>query len=178
MRYGKANIAASLAIALSLFAGTPAGAAELTVTLTDPAWNGFQIPAGQQCAKFGGKGAAPATRIGNIPAGTNAIVVEFNDRDYQPLSNDGGHGKIGFWIKQGAKSADLPAVSGETDKMPKGAFLEARNRATGSYATGGYLPPCSGGRGHVYFADIKAVRKTEGERPKVLVETRFLLGQY
>ncbi len=62
--------------------------------------------------------------------------------------------------------------------MPKGAFLEARNRATGSYATGGYLPPCSGGGGHVYFADIKAVQKTEGERPKVLAETRFLLGRY
>ena len=178
MKYRKTGSAASLAVALSLFASTPAMAADLTVDLTDPAWNGFQIPAGQQCSKFGGKGATPALRIGNIPAGANAIIVEFNDRDYQPLSDDGGHGKIGFRIKKGAKSADLPAVPGETDEMPKGAFLEERNRATGSYATGGYLPPCSGGRGHVYFADIKAVNKAEGERPKVLVETRFLLGQY
>lgn len=178
MRHAKAGIAASLAIAFSLFAGTPAGAAKLTITLTDPAWNGFQIPAGQQCSKFGGKGATPALRIGNIPAGANAIFVEFNDRDYQPLSDDGGHGKIGFWIGKGAKSADLPAVPGETDEMPKGAFLEERNRATGSFATGGYLPPCSGGNGHVYFADIKAVKKAEGERPKVLAETRFLLGRY
>ena len=161
-----------------MFAGTPAKAADLTADLSDPAWNGFQIPAGQQCSKFGGKGATPALRVGNIPAGANAIVVEFNDRDFPPLSSDGGHGKIGFWIKKGAKSADLPAVPGESDEMPKGAFLEARNRATGSYATGGYLPPCSEGRGHVYFADIKAVQKSEGERPKTLAETRFLLGRY
>lgn len=53
-----------------------------------------------------------------------------------------------------------------------------RCRATGSYATGGYLPPCSGGGGHVYFADIKAVNKVEGEDPRVLAETRFLLGRY
>ncbi len=178
MKYGTAAVAASLAVAFSLVAGAPSRAADLVVTLTDPAWNGFQIPAGQQCSKFGGKGATPAMRIENIPAGANAIIVEFNDRDYQPLSDDGGHGKIGFRIKKGAKSADLPAVPGETDDMPKGAFLEERNRATGSYATGGYLPPCSGGGGHVYFADIKAVNKVEGEDPKVLAETRFLLGQY
>ena len=159
-------------------AGMPAKAAELVVTLTDPAWNGFQIPAGQQCSKFGGKGATPPLRIENIPTGADAIVVEFNYRDYQPLSDDGGHGKIGFRKEQGAKSADLPAVPGETDDMPEGAFLEARNRATGSYATSGYLPPCSGGNGHVYFADIKAVRTAEGERPTVLAETRFLLGRY
>ena len=178
MRNNKAGIAASLAVAFALVAGAPAKAAELTVDMADPAWNGFQIPAGQQCSKFGGKGATPPLRIGNIPAGANAIIVEFNDRDFQPLSDDGGHGKIGFWIAKGAKSADLPAVPGETDDMPKGAFLEERNRATGSYATGGYLPPCSGGNGHVYFADIKAVNKVEGEDTKVLAETRFLLGRY
>ena len=178
MRYRRADIATSLAVGALLFTGTPAVAAELTVELTDPAWNGFQIPAGQQCSKFGGKGATPPLRVGNIPTGANAIIVEFNDRDYQPLSDDGGHGKIGFRIKPGAKSAVLPAVPGETDDMPKGAFLEERNRATGSYATGGYLPPCSGGNGHVYFADIKAVNKVEGEDPKVLAETRFLLGRY
>ena len=178
MRSNIAGIATSLAVGALLFAGTPAKAAELTVDMADPAWNGFQIPAGQQCSKFGGKGATPPLRIENIPAGANAIIVEFNDRDYQPLSDDGGHGKIGFWIKKGAKSADLPAVPGETDEMPKGAFLEERNRATGSYATGGYLPPCSGGGGHVYFADIKAVKKIEGERPQVLAQIRFLLGRY
>ena len=178
MKLATATVAATLAVAFTLVAGTPARAADLTVDMADPAWNGFQIPAGQQCSKFGGKGATPPLRIGNIPAGANAIIVEFNDRDYQPLSYDGGHGKIGFRIKQGATSADLPSVPGETDDMPEGAFLEERNRATGSYATGGYLPPCSGGNGHVYFADIKAVNTVEGEDPKVLAETRFLLGRY
>ena len=131
MKYGTSAIAASLAVVIWLVAGAPSRAAELVVTLTDPAWNGFQIPAGQQCSKFGGKGAMPALRIENIPDGTNAIVVEFNERDYQPLSNDGGHGKIGFRIEKGAKRAELAAVPGETDEMPKGAFLEAHNRATG-----------------------------------------------
>ena len=37
---------------------------------------------------------------------------------------------------------------------------------------------CSGGNGHVDFADIEAVRMAEGERPKVLAQTRFPLGRY
>lgn len=44
--------------------------------------------------------------------------------------------------------------------------------------TAGYLPPCSGRNGHVRFADIKVARSAEGERLRVLAQTRFLLWRY
>lgn len=152
---------------------------DLNVSFADSAWDGKRIPDGQQCTKFGGKGGTPALQVENIPAGTNVIIVEFNDRDYQPLSWNGGHGKIGFWISEGSSSALLPSVPGETDDLPEGSFVERGNRATGSYARPGYLPPCSGGRGNRYFAEVKAVQKVEGQRkPKVLAKTRVQLGRY
>ena len=154
-------------------------AADLEVSLADPAWDGKKIPKGQQCTKFGGKGATPAMQVGNIPAEANAIIVEFNDRNYQPLSWNGGHGKIGFRIAEGSGSALLPSVPGETDDLPEGSFVEKRNRATGGYARPGYLPPCSGGRGHSYFAEVKAVKKVEGKKkPEVLAKAKIKLGRY
>lgn len=171
----------SLFLALFLLSATVPGALadDLIVSFADPAWDGKKIPDGQQCTKFGGKGATPSLQVENIPAGTNALIVEFNDRDYQPLSRNGGHGKIGFWISEGSSSALLPSVPGETNDVPEGVFVERRNRATGDYARAGYLPPCSGGRGNRYFAEVKAVEKIEGRRrPKVLAKARIELGRY
>ena len=102
-----------------------AQAADLQVSLADPAWDGKKIPKGQQCTKFGGKGATPALRVENIPVGANAVIVEFNDRNYQPLSWNGGHGKIGFWVPEGASSAVLPSVPGETKDLPEGSFVRS-----------------------------------------------------
>ena len=156
-----------------------AQASGLEVSFADPAWDGKKIPKGQQCTKFGGKGVTPALQVKNIPAGANAIIVEFNDRNYQPLSWNGGHGKIGFRIAEGSGSALLPSVPGETDDLPEGSFVEKRNRATGDYARPGYLPPCSGGRGHGYFAEVKAVKKIEGKKkPEVLAKAKIKLGRY
>lgn len=122
---------------------------------------------------------APALQVKNIPAGADAIIVEFNDRNYQPLSWNGGHGKIGFRIAEGSGSALLPSAPGETDDLPEGSFVEKHNRATGDYARPGYLPPCSGGRGHGYFAEVKAVKKVEGKKkPEVLAKAKIKLGRY
>ena len=172
---------AGLALSLLLMGAAAPGAlaAGLEVAFADPAWDGKKIPKGQQCTKFGGKGATPALQVGNIPAGANAIIVEFNDRDYQPLSWNGGHGKIGFMIAEGSGSALLPSVPGETGDLPEGSFVEKRNRATGDYARPGYLPPCSGGRSHSYFAEVKAVKKVEGKKKaKVLAKAKIKLGRY
>ena len=152
---------------------------QLTVSFADAAWNGKTVPAGQHCTKFGGKGATPALVVAGVPVGANAIIVEFNDRSYSPLSSDGGHGKIGFSVSGGGK-VTLASVPGETDDFPQGVFLEARNRATGSYARPGYLPPCSGGKGNSYFADVKAVykAKTKDETSKLLATGKIELGKY
>ena len=102
---------------------TASQAADLKVSFADAAWDGKKVPKGQQCRKFGGNGATTALSVENIPAGANAIIVEFNDRSYQPLSYDGGHGKIGYWIEEGSTSAMLPSVPGEAKDLPEGSFL-------------------------------------------------------
>jgi hypothetical protein len=146
----------------------------LNVSFTDAAWTGNKLPDGQHCSKFGGNGATPPMRVAGIPAGVNAIIVEFNDESFARLSYDGGHGTIGFWVSGG--QADLVSVPGGTDKMPSGAFVEKRNRGTGL----GYLPPCSGGKGNTYSAVVKAVYKAkgEGEKSKLYAEGYIKLGTY
>ena len=147
-------------------------AIKLKVAFADPAWNGKKIPKGQHCSKFGGKGSTPALVVEGAPEGTVEIIVAYNDRNYQPLSYNGGHGKIGYKASPGATT--IPAIPGETARMPEGARIVAKNRATGSYARAGYLPPCSGGRGNLYFADVMA-RDAKG---KVLAKGRIVLGRY
>lgn len=152
----------------------------LKLSFADPAWNGKQIPSGQQCQMFGGKGGTPAIKIENIPAGANAIIVEYNDLSFAPLSHGGGHGKIGQWT-EGASSLTLLAVPGETaSNLPAGTFIEDRAKSSGAYASPGYLPPCSGGRGNTYVADVKAVYKAkkDGEENRLLAQQRIVLGNY
>lgn len=151
----------------------------LSVSFADPAWNGKQIPNGQQCQMFGGKGATPALQVDNIPAGANAIIVEYNDLSYGPLSSGGGHGTIGHWVE--GKRAVLVAVPGETaNNLPAGSFIERRAMSSGQYASPGYLPPCSGGRGNTYAAVVKAVYKAkkEGGENRLLARQEIVLGSY
>ena len=58
--------------------------------------------------------------------------------------------------------------------MPKGAKVIKRARSTGKYASKGYLPPCSGGRGNRYTVDVKAV----DAKNKVLEKTTLDIGRY
>jgi hypothetical protein len=153
--------------------------ATLDVSFVDQTWTGRAIPSGQQCTQFGGKGASPAIRVKNIPPGTTDVVVEFNDRDFQPLSFDGGHGKIRVAVPAGAPEVVVPSVPGETSSLPPGVVKEAGHRASFSPGTV-YLPPCSGGRGHLYFADVKAVARpaAPSEAGKLLGTGRITLGRY
>ncbi len=153
--------------------------AKLEVGFADPAWNGRAIPAGQQCGQFGGKGASPALTVRGIPPGTTDLVVEFNDSDYPPLSTDGGHGSIRVAVPPGATQTTVPAVPGETNTLPAGVVKEESHRGPMSPGTA-YLPPCSGGRGHSYFADVKAVTRpaAPADRGKLLGTGRITLGRY
>ncbi|SDH49863.1 hypothetical protein [Roseospirillum parvum] len=166
------------AAALLAVTAGPAAAEGLSVTFADAAWDGEHLPAGQHCSKFGGHGATPPLVVSGIPAPADAIVIEYNDRSYQPLSEDGGHGIIGYRIAPGSPTAELPAVPGETaEGLPEGTWIVRQNRATGSYARPGYLPPCSGGKGNTYVADVFAVRLTNDGYEK-LAEARVTLGRY
>jgi hypothetical protein len=148
-----------------------AALAEMQIALGAP-WDGKRIPKGQHCSLQGGKGATPPMRITGLPAGTAMVVVEYNDKSYAPLSSKGGHGIIGFPVK--GSSADLPSVPGMTDRFQGGIRLIAKARSTGKYASDGYLPPCSGGRGNDYRADVKAI----GQNGAVLEKVTVKLGRY
>lgn len=153
--------------------------AKLDAKFADSKWDGKKIPSTQVC--FTDTAATPSLTISNVPKGTNAIIMEINDENYAPLSSGGGHGKVGFWIDAESSTVTIPAVIGHTAKnLPSGTFIEADSRSKGRYATRGYLPPCSGGRNHMYSANIKAVykAKSDDEKSKLLGETYIQFGRY
>jgi hypothetical protein len=154
----------------ALMSAAPA-MAQMSVSLLAP-WDGKKVPAGQQCSLHGGNGATPPMKITGLPAGTTWVLVEFNDRSYPPLSNNGGHGKIGFPAK--TTTVTLPAVPGMQANLPHGAFVVAKARSTGNYTSKGYLPPCSGGRNNRYTAVVKAMSKQN----KVLEKMTIDIGRY
>lgn len=159
---------------MALLACAPAVAQDaFGVSFADPAWDGVTVPEGQHCSLQGGMGATPALEVTGLPEGTTQINVAFNDETYQPM-NEGGHGTLGFAVEAGATSASLPSVPGETEDLPEGVTLVAANRTSGDFLRPGYMPPCSGGRGNTYSADVSAV----GEDGSELATTRITLGTY
>lgn len=156
----------------ALMFGTAATADDFSVSLMAP-WDGVEVPAGQQCRLFdGGDGVTPPIVLSGLPEGTVMVHVEFNDKSYAPLSQNGGHGIIGFMVNEA--DVTLPAVPGMSTEMPIGAFIVKAARSTGRYASDGYLPPCSGGRGNRYSADVIAFDVAGVELGSVTVE----LGRY
>lgn len=149
----------------------------LDVSLADPAWNGKLVPAGQQCGKFGGKGATPLLSIRQIPEGANAVVMEYSDRSYQPMDN-GGHGKIGFRIQPDSTTVNIPSVAGHQFDLPDDFFLIEAHQAPTWDKEGAYLPPCSGGKGNDYYVTVKAVKEVDGDIQEVLGEVEVALGKY
>jgi hypothetical protein len=115
--------------------------------------------------------------VEGIPAGADALVLEFSDKDYAPLSR-GGHGKIGFVIAPGAARAEVPAMPGETFTLPEGFFhIDGHH---GWSDAGAHLPPCSGGQSHKYFVTVKAVQRdpANAKAYKELASTQLVLGFY
>ncbi len=150
---------------------------ELRVALTDPAWTGQAIPAGQQCRRFQGQGNTPALRVENIPTGANAILLAFNDETYQPMNN-GGHGIVGFRIT-GNNAVLMPFPGEATTGLPSNTFIEAENRS-GGFGGPGYLPPCSGGQGNTYTVTVLAVSKSDTNPAdnKILAQSKVTLGKF
>lgn len=151
--------------------------APLTVAFADSMWTGDKVPAGMQCKRYGGKdSASPALVVGNIPSGADALIVQFNDLSYMPLSKNGGHGSIKVAVPAGASEVTVPSVPGETFDVPAGVEIHKPHRATASgIGKGAYLPPCSGGKGNKYVADVLAVDSAKG---MILGTARITLGKY
>ncbi len=145
--------------------------AEMSVRLNG-GWNGKTVPKGQHCTLFGGNGSTPPMKVSGLPSKTTWVYVEYNDRDYRPLSRNGGHGVIGY--PASGSSIDLYSVPGLVAKLPGKARVISAARGTGKYASEGYMPPCSGGKGNRYFAIIKAI----SSGGKVLEKQRVEIGRY
>ena len=154
-----------------------ASSMSLSVSLADPAWDGKNVPVGQQCKKFGGEGSTPFLNVNQIPSGTNAIIMEYSDRTHRPM-DCGGHGKFGYRILPGSSSVKVPSVAGHTFDLPQGFFLIEAHRAPRWDREGAYLSPCSGGKGNDYYVTVKAVKEVDDDVREVLAETEVLLGRY
>ena len=167
------TILSSLLLLLS--SSVAAEQASFEASLADPAWNGKTIPKGQQCNKFGGQGMTPRLSVRNIPTGSTAIVMEYSDLSYAPMSQ-GGHGKIGY--RPGTNlNIEIPSIAGHSFDLPENFFLIAAQQAPQWDKAGAYLPPCSGGKGNQYQLTVKAIQQN-GSQQKVLAETRIPLGLY
>lgn len=152
---------------------------DLSIQLVEPGWSGKVIPDGQQCKKFGGNGHSPQLYISHIPGDAQAIIVEFSDRSWFPM-NHGGHGKIGIVIKPGQTELRFPSVAGESFELPNNRMFIFHQHRGGRGEPGAYLPPCSGGRGNQYYADVKAVKQVDiDQQTAVLVgQGSIMLGTY
>ena len=160
-----------LPLVLAVCLAAPAAMADMSAQLLPP-WDGRTIPAGQHCTIQGGKGGTPPMQVTGIPAGTRFIIAEYNDKDYRPLSRNGGHGTIAYQVS--GTSARLPAVPGMTANLPRGVSVVKKARATGQFASDGYLPPCSNGRRNMYAVELKAI----DAQGKVLDKVGLNLGRY
>ena len=142
---------------------------QLSLSFTDPSWDGVNVPDGQQCRQFGGKEVGtPELKVTGIPAVADALVVEYTDRSWGPV---GAHGKIGYHIEPGTEAAVIPSIPGHSFELPEGFYLVAEHLAPHWDAAGAYLPPCSGagGVGHRYYATVNAIVKAKSDGGKALL---------
>ena len=141
-------------------------------------WNGDIVPPHQGCRSDGGLGNTPPLYVSYIPEKTNLLILEINDLDEPALSENGGHGSIGFY-HNGDFSAVLLPVPGESNVLPNFAFKEksSRVRAAKPYP---YMPPCIEKKHH-YSATVKAVIRTgsfDKQKTVLLGEGKIDLGTY
>jgi hypothetical protein len=133
------------------------GALALEVTFVDDAWGGDKVPAGQQCQKFGGiNPSTPRLMVSHIPANTDAIILEYSDRDSEKMNN-GGHGRMSYQLVSSVSEVDIPSIPGHTSDIPAPFTIIEEHRSPGWDTAGAYMPPCSGGKGHEYYVTVKSV---------------------
>jgi len=152
---------------------------ELGISFADSSWDGKTIPEGQRCNKFGGKASGtPVLAIKNIPVRTNALIFEYSDAD-SDLMNNGGHGKISYAIKPGTTRITVPSVPGHTFDLPENFTLVSAHNGPQWDKSGAYMPPCSGGKNHLYYVTVKAVFDSSvKDGSMLLAKGRLDLGRY
>jgi phosphatidylethanolamine-binding protein (PEBP) family uncharacterized protein len=153
-----------------------ANLAKLEISFADAEWGGKSIHYTQRCGSP--DASTPRLIVKNIPAGTNAIIMEYSDRDWPDMDNV-GHGKIGYHIPERTTEITIPSVPANTFDLPEGFFLVAAHQG-GHFKAGAYMPPCSGGMGNRYYVTVKAVftASPESKEFKVLGQAVLELGKF
>ena len=152
---------------------------DLSVSFLEPTkWNGRLVPPRQSCGLDGGIGSTPPLFVSSIPEETNLLILEINDLDEPTLSDNGGHGSIGFY-HDGSFSASLFPVPGESNVLPSFAFKEKSSRVDPTKPWP-YMPPCIE-RKHLFYATVKAVKRTgsfDKQKTVLLGIGTIKLGRY
>lgn len=170
---------ACLVLLLTLACPLASLADDFKAAFTDPAYNTKSIPKENICTWRGGQGASVSFTVSGIPAGADALVFEYSDKDDRGMNN-GGHGKIGFRIAPGTASVVVPSFPGEVMTLPEGFFLIAPHKAESRVSKpGAYLAPCSN-YGNKYLVQIKAVKleSEDGKKYSTLTSSSMTLAIY
>lgn len=165
----KLRIVMAFVIVLAFFS-TASG---MDIEFADSAWDGINVPEGQQCQKFGGNNpSTPGWIVTGIPIGSDTILLEYSDRDSKNMDK-GGHGRMNFALDPTADRVEIPSIPGHTFEIPSEFTIVEAHRGPGWDKAGAYMPPCSGGKGHAYYVTIKVLK--DG---KVTAETLKEMGRY
>jgi hypothetical protein len=153
----------------------------LNVLFADPKWDGKSVPKDEICSDHHkGGGASPALIINNLPPKTNCVILSFSDETFKGMRN-GGHGTIGYKVKEGSTTVTIPSIQGETFTLPTG-FKSVRKHQGEQFGKqkGAYLPPCSGGHGNQYSVSVKAMQKSadKGKTHLLLGDATLSMGKY
>ena len=148
----------------------------LQVSFVDSAWNGAGVPKLGMCQLCGGEGQSPAIRVQNIPVATSAIVVEFNDIDWPPGSEGGGHGVLRIPVTN-QQTVIVPSVPEQTLELPSEVTLVSRHILTWK-GSPGYLGPCACQSSNRFEAVVRAIKMEQSSQgpSKLLGQGKLSLG--
>lgn len=148
----------------------------LAASFVDSKWDGQRVPSDEVCKKFNSRaGETPAIKLNGLSSTTTNIELSFNDLSASPEFNFGGHGVLNYKVTSNENGEIIiPKAPGQVDTLPEN-FSIKRDFTSKAWDSGkGYLPPCSGGRGHVYTVDIRAFN----EKGELTGDTKLNLGRY
>lgn len=144
---------------------------ELSVSFTDPKWDGQKIPKGGQCTNCGGDGLSPSLLVNNIPKNTDALIVEYKDKTMGVY-----HGALRFLIS-GNSEIHIPSVLEQTYDLPQGVEMESEHNAPIGKG-GAYMAPCGCGYNNRYDATILAVKIEKSGQKLLLGKGKLKLGRF
>ena len=144
---------------------------DLSISFSDPIWDGKKVPKRGQCTNCQGEGLSPPMLISNIPEKTDFLIVEYKDKTMGVF-----HGAIRFQVS-GKGKFSTPSIREQTFKLPQGVEVEAEHTAPiGS--PGAYMAPCGCGYNNKYSAVIPAVQSLESGQKLLLGKGKINLGRF